>query len=127
MLGRGYSRLPLRIEFNSVRVHWPMLVAALQEAGFTISSTPKQDRSRSGPPKRATQTPVRKRGRKPKIFNSVVATMHADLEAGRLTREALGTKLEKELAGDYQVSRYTARRARNHVLNDAPRDLLSRR
>jgi hypothetical protein len=130
MLSRGCSWLPLRIEFNNVRVHWPAFVTALQGAGFTISTAPKQGKLRSGRPTQATPrlaAPPRKRGRKPEKFDAVVARMRQDLEAGRLTPEALGERREKELAGDYQVSRDTARRARNNVLRNAPRNVSSRR
>ena len=117
----------LSIELNNVRIHWPILVTALQETGFAIGAKPQQGRSRGSPPKEVTQriaAPARKRGRRPEIFNAVVAKMRVDLEARRLTPETLDAKREKELAADYQVSRDTARRARNTV---SPRSRSSRR
>jgi hypothetical protein len=122
MLLHGSSYRPPAITFTNVRAHWPKLVKALQEAGFEISVTPKRARSRSiarrttelrRPPAVST---ARKRGRKPEKFEAVVAKMKEDIAEGRLTPETLDAKREKELEGDYSVSRDTARRARNVVL-----------
>jgi hypothetical protein len=48
----------LSIEFRNVRVHWPMLVEALREAGFDISLAPEKAET-SQRPRGTAQNPLR--------------------------------------------------------------------
>jgi hypothetical protein len=60
-----------------------------------------------------------KRGRPPLKFDAVKRAMKDDLESGRLTSENLQALHEKQLSNDYlNVSRDTARKARNAVLSE---------
>jgi hypothetical protein len=58
----------------------------------------------------------RKRGRKPTLRLIIAAKMRAEIESGSVKREKLADMLEKELEARYQVSRDTARKARNDAL-----------
>jgi hypothetical protein len=77
---------PFRIDVNNVRVHWPMLVEALQEAGFKIryelprGAKPRVSRgkrSRPGPP----QEPLRLA---PELeINRAIQAVYDETEAGK--------------------------------------------
>jgi hypothetical protein len=122
-----YSKPPnpllhrLWIIFRNVRVHWPMLVEALQTAGFEIVAVSKQSKPRGGPPKQATQSGAipgaRPRGRPPSVqLDATVAKMKADLAERQLTSKTLNAKSPKDLAEEYGVSKYIALRARSKAL-----------
>lgn len=72
----------------------------------------------SGTPESEDQSPalVRRRGKKPTVFEGVKMAMQADLTGGALTAEDLSGMLEKALEDRYGASRDTCRRARNAVL-----------
>jgi hypothetical protein len=59
----------------------------------------------------------RPRGRRPKKLEGVIKAMSEDIRQGRLTKDALSNMLEKDLAARYDVSRHTARKARDAVLS----------
>ena len=61
---------------------------------------------------------ARPRGRRPWKRDNVVQAIRNDLEQGRLTPKGLAVMLEKNLAGEYAVSRDTARKARAFVLSE---------
>jgi len=58
----------------------------------------------------------RQRGRKPTVRKTTAAKMLSDLDTKAITRQQLAGMLEKVLAERYGVSRDTARKARNDVL-----------
>jgi DNA-binding GntR family transcriptional regulator len=51
----------------------------------------------------------------------VEQAMRSDIRVGRLTLVDLQKMLEKELASKYDVSRDTARKARNAVVSNSPK------
>jgi hypothetical protein len=59
---------------------------------------------------------ARRRGPKPTARETTAAKMRSDIDASCITKEQLGGMLEKTLAERYDVSRDTARKARNDVL-----------
>jgi hypothetical protein len=66
---------------------------------------------------KAPSSAPRKRGRKPKLREATAAKMRSEIDAKSITKEQLGSMLEKELEERYAVSRDTARKARNDVLD----------
>jgi hypothetical protein len=62
--------------------------------------------------------PARRRGRRPVKFEQTVNAMRTNIQQGRSSVADLKDKLEKELMGDYGVSRDTARKARAAVLSE---------
>ena len=65
-----------------------------------------------------TAAAPRKRGRKLTLRQTIAAKMRAEIESDPVMREQLAGMLEKELEAKYQVSRDTARKARNDVWDD---------
>ncbi len=63
-------------------------------------------------------TSVRRRGVKPKKLEQTKEKMRRDVWEGRITANTLADMLEKDLAGDYGVSRDTARKARDAILSE---------
>jgi hypothetical protein len=61
---------------------------------------------------------ARRRGHLPVKFEQTKAAMRRDIQEGRMTADELRGRLEKELAAAYNVSRDTARKARNAVLSE---------
>ena len=70
------------------------------------------------PASKMTAAAPRKRGRKPTLRQTIAAKMRAEIESDPVMREQLAGMLEKELEAKYQVSRDTARKARNDVWDD---------
>jgi len=68
--------------------------------------------------KLAADLKARRRGQPPRKFEQVKEAMRRDIREGRQTTEGLRTVLEKNLATTYDVSRYTARKARITVLSE---------
>jgi hypothetical protein len=73
-------------------------------------------RSTAGPRKSSAAGPGRPRGPRPQKFEQTKEAMRNELQQGRLTVAQLDDMLEKNLATNYNVSRDTARKARNAVL-----------
>ena len=65
------------------------------------------------PPEASLKRP---RGRKPKKLEQVKEAMRNDVRQGRRTLAELSSMPEKDLSAEYHVSRDTARKARNAVL-----------
>jgi hypothetical protein len=89
----------------------PSADAAENGPASTLPPTQKRPEPRS-----VLSGESRPRGRKPKKRNAVVAQMRKEIASGSMTEEQLNNMLEKELADKYEVSRYTARKARKVVL-----------
>jgi hypothetical protein len=65
-------------------------------------------------------TSTRRGGRRPKKLDQAKEAMRGDIREGRLTLVKLRDMLEKNLAEKYEVSRDTARKARDAVLSEVP-------
>jgi hypothetical protein len=77
---------------------------------FSVSAAP------TSPRKSSVGVFAKKRGKKPDKFERVMKDMRTDLANGALTADGLDQMLEKTLAGKYDASRDTCRRARKEVL-----------
>ena len=75
-------------------------------------------RSTAGPQKPGVTRPGRRRGRRPEKFEQTKEAMRNDLQQGQLTVAQLDNMPEKNLATKYDVSRDTARKAREAVLSE---------
>jgi hypothetical protein len=64
------------------------------------------------------EAPARRRGRKPRKLELVKDAIKGDLQRGRYTVAGLKDMIEKTLADTYNVSRDTARKARNAVVSE---------
>ena len=129
----------LYIDFWNVRVHWPSLVAALQEAGFEISVTPEQaevrNRGTSRTPGLTAQEPLssvpeegdkldyvpaNRRGPPPELRLRLESQMIKDIKNNAITVEDLATMKQEALATRYGAkSRSTAVLARKNVLENS--------
>jgi hypothetical protein len=96
-----------------------------QNVAINLSTTAPDDiigtaasKSAAAIEKPAKQACSRSRGRNPKKLNSTKEAMRADIRQGRLTAAVLETMIEITLAENYGVSRETARKARNAVLQE---------
>jgi hypothetical protein len=104
--------------------------AAGRDAG-TAGRSGRAPDSHGGEPGRANPRSAgagglaRRRGVRPQKFEQVCNAMRDDLREGRLTLAQLSDTLEKILADDYDVSRDTARRARNAVLAEFVENSIS--
>ena len=103
------------------------LCAAKQQDDSTrhvSSETPATSTSGPvGPDQRSTAAPqklgaARRRGARPLKFEQTRNAMTEDIQQGRRTLEGLANMLEKNLTETYNVSRDTARKARNAVLQE---------
>jgi hypothetical protein len=111
-----------RIELSRSDV--TILFCHLPDRADTSLTAPKDARQPDGESDRSTMAeqkaqaagPGRRRGRRPVKLEATIAAMKNDLEGGRLTAQDMSDMKEKELERRYDVSRDTARKARNTVL-----------
>jgi hypothetical protein len=86
---------------------------AAESQEMPVGSSP---RSTAGP--RKPGAPGRRRGRRPQKFEQTKDAMRNDIQQGRTTVAQLDNMPEKNLATKYDVSRDTARKAREAVMSE---------
>jgi hypothetical protein len=82
--------------------------------------TSQNAHSGAASPTSSPSASTRRGGRRPKKLDQAKEAMRSDIREGRLTRAELRDMLEKNLAEKYEVSRDTARKAREAVLSEVP-------